>query len=350
MKRKILALLLAVLLLGTLAACGQTAASSKSAPQESASQAVPADGSEAAASGAAEGAKVALVCGGAVNDGGWNAAALNGLNMIRDANGAEVAYSEIVPAAEMTQVIRTYARQGYQLIFGHGFEFGEAMKTAAAEFPDTKFVVVNAVVEDAPDNLTCAVFKHGELGYFSGMAAALVSESKKLGIVSPDDNPNNTAEIESFEAGAKAIDPAAEVMVGYTGSWTDIPKAKEAAQAQIDKGCDVILSMGDAYSVGVYQAAEAAGIHTVGWVSDQYEISPNTVICSGITSVDMVYSTIGDRFADGSLVGGVNVFGIQDGAQKMSELYGLDDEQKAKVEQAMQDYLNGKLEIHSLYG
>lgn len=341
MKKKLMALLLAGTMLLGLAACSRTVEESKAPDQGgtpgSAAPAVSKDPSDI---------KVALVCGGAVNDGGWNATAYNGLQRIGEDLGVETAYTEKVAVAEMPQVIRTYARQGFDLIFGHGAEFGEPMSAVAPEFPETTFVAVNANVSDA--NLTGTVFKFGECGYFCGMAAAMASESGKIGIIPPDDAPNNKADMETYELGAKSINPDIEVYTAYTGSWDDLPKAKEASESLISKGCDVLLAMGDAYAVGVYQACENAGIKAIGWVTDQHNLS-DAIICSGLQSVSDVYLATAQRFVEGTMESGVQVYGMPDGAQGISEFYGLSEEQSSQIKAAIQDYLDGKLEVPTLY-
>ena len=352
MKKKLLALLLATLMVLGLAACSRDTGSGDSASPAPAGSDTPAasdDGGSSAAGTPRDPStvKVALVCTGATNDGGWNASAYDGLMRIQDELGVEVAYSEKIAIAEVPNVLRTYARRGYNLIFGHGAEFGEPMSTVAPEFPDVQFVAVNASVEG--DNLSGTVYKFGECGYFCGMAAALVSETGKIGIIPPDDAPNNKADTDTYELGAKAVNPDIEVMVAYTGSWDDLPKAKECAESLISQGCDVLLPLGDAYSVGVFQACEENGIKSMGWVSDQHSLSPDTNICSGIQSNADVYVATAQSFLDGSFVPGVNVYGFENGAQGMSEFYGLTDEQAAQVEEAMDAYLAGELEIPTLY-
>lgn len=344
MKKKLMALLLAGTMILGLAACSRSVEQPDPTPAQNTGTPV-----ESSAPGGAKDpseVKIALVCTGAVNDGGWNASAYDGLMRIKDELGVEVAYSEKIAIAEVPNVLRTYARQGFDLIFGHGAEFGEPMTTVAPEFPDVQFVAVNASVEGA--NLSGTVYKFGECGYFCGMAGALASETGKIGIIPPDDAPNNKADMDTYELGAKSINPDIEVMVAYTGSWDDLPKAKECAESLISQGCDVLLALGDAYSVGVYQACEEKGIKSMGWVSDQSGLS-DTVICSGLQSNADVYVATAQSFLDGSFVPGVNVYGMANGAQGMSEFYGLTDEQAAQVKDAMQAYLDGKLDIPTLY-
>lgn len=337
--RKTIALLLAMVLLLAFAACGPADTGDNNNTAGKTDSTDPAGDNKV---------RVALVCEGAVNDGGWNSKAYEGLKLIEEELGLEVAFSEKVPVAEMAQVIRTYARQGYDLIFGHGSQFGEPMASVSPEFPDVTFVPVNAAESGA--NMSGTVFKFGECGYFCGMAAAMVSETGVIGIIPPDDAPNNKADIDTYEQGAKSINPDIEVLVAYTGSWDDLPKAKEAAESLINQGADVLQSLGDAYAVGVYQACEEAGIHSLGWVTDQYEMSKSTIIASGLQDIGSVYLGTAQRYVEGTMeMNTVQVYGMADGAQGMSEFYGLNEEQTAQIEQAMQDYIDGKLDISTLY-
>ena len=331
MKRRFFVILLTLAISMALAACSRTTDSSGSSSSGSPQSQSP-----------DQQVKIAMVCTGAVNDGGWNASAYDGLMRIQEELGVEVAYSEKVAVAEIPNTLRTYARQGFSLIFGHGAEFAEPMTLVAPEFPEVQFVALNSTVEG--ENLSSTTFKFGECGYFCGMAAALVSQTGKIGIIPPDDAPNNKADTDGYRLGAQAVNPDIEVMVAYTGSWDDLTKAKECAESLISQGCDVLLALGDAYAVGVYQACEENGIHAIGWVSDQRSLS-DTIICSGIQSVADVYVITAQSFLDGTFTPGVNVYGMADGAQSMSEFYGLTEEQAAQIEQAMQQYLDGEIEI-----
>ena len=60
--------------------------------------------------------------------------------MIKDEMGAEVAFSESTPVADFDSVFRRFAEQGYDLIIGHGFEFGDVVMRIAPDFPNVKFV------------------------------------------------------------------------------------------------------------------------------------------------------------------------------------------------------------------
>src|ERR1043165_2891061 len=81
--------------------------------------------------------KVGLLTPGSINDGGWNNIAWQGLQRIRKDLGAQVSNQEGKTPAEIAEACRSYAKNGYDLAFGHGFEFQDAAMAAGKQFPKT---------------------------------------------------------------------------------------------------------------------------------------------------------------------------------------------------------------------
>lgn len=79
--------------------------------------------------------RIALIMVGSISDGGWNQLAYEGLADL-DAQGFDTAYVENVTQARIPEVVRGYADDGFDLIIGHGFEFGSAFTEIAPEYPD----------------------------------------------------------------------------------------------------------------------------------------------------------------------------------------------------------------------
>ena len=90
--------------------------------------------------------RVALLTPGPISDGGWNASAYDGLQLIKKELGAEVSNVQTGTPSEFAQGFRDYAQQGYDLVFGHGFEFQDPALQVGAEFPRTAFVVSSGSV------------------------------------------------------------------------------------------------------------------------------------------------------------------------------------------------------------
>ena len=290
--------------------------------------------------------KVAMVTSGPTNDHGWHQNALEGVTAISEKFGWEMAYSESVAAAQQQNVLRQYAQQGYDLIFCHGYEWGDPLKAVAPDFPDTMFVQINSTTEG--DNIVGTNFKFGELGYFTGMAAGLMTKNNKIGIVAAQDAPQVTADSDTIKAGALAVNPNADVNVSFVGSWDDVVKGQQVAQAQIDRGVDILVIIGDAFAPPAIKLAESKGIMAIGgWSGDAYDLAPGTIITSGVQDVPFVYMSVAEQFAAGTLKGNTTfVSGFAEKTQRLGK-WGdfVPQDVKDKVNTAIDEYLAGSLDI-----
>src|SRR5947207_3446329 len=93
--------------------------------------------------GAPPAMKVGLLTPGSVNDNGWNAIAYEGLQRIHRELGAEISHQETRTPAEIEEGFRAYGSQGYDLVFGHGFEFQDPARKMGAKFPKTVYVTTS---------------------------------------------------------------------------------------------------------------------------------------------------------------------------------------------------------------
>src|SRR5688572_6309557 len=82
--------------------------------------------------------KVALLTPGPISDQSWNGGAYEGLMWIRDSLGAKVSHIQTRTPAEFDENFRQYGAQGYDLVFGHGFEFQDAALRVGPQFPRTR--------------------------------------------------------------------------------------------------------------------------------------------------------------------------------------------------------------------
>jgi basic membrane lipoprotein Med (substrate-binding protein (PBP1-ABC) superfamily) len=200
--------------------------------------------------GAMKGQKIAAVFSGPVNDAGWTTSAYKGLVHLRDTYGMEIAYTENVQPADAEQVFRDYAKAGFNIVFGHGFEWAEAIEKVAKEFPDTKFMQTNGGAADIP-NLYTVTNSAGEGGYFVGMIACLITKTNKVAYVAGTQFPLLDHHIKMTRQACKVLGKeSVEVIESYVGSWADPAKAKELAAADIENGVDVLILEADAGDLG----------------------------------------------------------------------------------------------------
>ncbi|MBF24831.1 MAG: hypothetical protein CML18_14980 [Pusillimonas sp.] len=200
--------------------------------------------------------KVALVLPGSVTDGTFNSAAAEGIKKAQEKYpNLQVSIRENTQVAEAQEALSSYARDGYDIVIGHGFQFADPAKRIHKRFPDTWFIINTAKVAEAP-NLASFDNRWGDAGYIAGAVAALLTESGKIGNIPAIPVPVIQEYDEGFKRGAARINPDIEVVSAFVGSFSDIAKAKEITTSMIDSGADVVSAIGNENVVGTLQAAK----------------------------------------------------------------------------------------------
>ena len=229
--------------------------------------------------------KVAVLLPASITDGGWNALGYDGLKAIEKELGAKISHVESRTPTDQEAHFRDYALDGYQLIFGHGFEYQDPAQSVAPDFPETVFITSTG--STVTDNISPMIFGIEEPVYLLGIIAGSMTQTNKIGIVGGQNIPAINSTFAAFERGVKSVNPDAEVRRAYVGNWEDIGKGKELALAQINEGIDFIFPNADVAGLGAFQAVEAAQadgktVYTFGANRDQSELSPTTILANAI--------------------------------------------------------------------
>jgi basic membrane protein A and related proteins len=223
--------------------------------------------------------KVALLTPGPISDKSWNGGAYAGLMAIRDSLGAEVSHIQTKTPAEFDENFRQYGAKGFNLVFGHGFEFQDAALRVAPSYPKTVYVTTSG--SSVAKNVAGADFAFEEASYLAGMIAGATTKSNKLGVIGGTELPPVKRSFAAFEQGAKSVNPRVSVIVSYIGNWDDASAGKEQAIAQISRGVDVIFQNADAAGLGIFQAVkEAKGVRIIGSNANQNDIAPDQTLGS----------------------------------------------------------------------
>ncbi len=318
-KRGLSFIVIAVMLATVFAACSASKPVETTAP--------------AATTAAKPALKAALLLSGPINDGGWNTDAYNGLMKLKE-KGYETAYTENVTQADQESILRDYAKKGFNLIIGHGFEYGDALTAVAKDFSDVRFLQIGGASTNGT-NLASGEFRLGQLSYILAGVAARTTKSNKIGFVGAQEIPTIQAEVDTIKEQAPKVNPAVSVTVAYTGSWVDINKGKEAALAQINTGVDVIIGIGDACDAGAIQACQEKGIKFIGWSGDLNTLAPDIVLTSGVQSVSTIIDGVGQNILEGKFVAEHKVYGVEEGIEFLGTFSPTVD--AAVKEQALKD-------------
>ncbi|KFE35797.1 BMP family lipoprotein [Thioclava atlantica] len=283
-------------------------------------------------------------------DKSFNEAAFNGAKRWADETGGSYKELEMQSEAQREQALRKLAESGANPIVMTGFAFGDTLNNVAPDYPDTKFAIVDMVV-DQP-NVESIVFKEEQGSYLVGLMAGMASKTGTVGFVGGMDIPLIRKFACGYVQGVKAANPDAKVIQNMTGTtpaaWNDPVKGGEIAKAQISQGADVIYAAAGGTGIGVLQAAADAKVLSIGVDSNQNYLHPGQVLTSMLKRVD---NAVYDAFKAGpDLKPGIKVMGLaQDGVG-----FALDDDNKAlvtpemlkAVDQAKADIIDGKIEVH----
>ncbi|WP_320130297.1 BMP family protein [uncultured Sphaerochaeta sp.] len=260
--------------------------------------------------------KVALLLSGPANDQGWNAVAFAGLKAAEEKYNLETAYSENVGIADGEAAFTDYASQGYDLVIGHGFQFGDPAVRVSANFPKTKFMAIESNVYS--ENAASYVMACEQAGYLMGMLSSYMSKTGIIGIVGGFEQPSIVKVVEAYKLGAKAARPDIKVLEVYIGSFTDVALGKEAGLSMADQGADVLSHIANQAGTGVIKAAQERGLLATGDSYDQNSIAPDTVMASTVYSVPALVLSAVEKVKNGTYVGGVFNLGMKDGVVDIS--------------------------------
>ena len=255
--------------------------------------------------------RVALLTPGSVGDGGWNAAAFAGLNLIKDQLGADTALVQTRSPADFDDGFRDFAERGFQLIFAHGFEYTDEALKVARSFPQTYFIVSSGSASS--NNVASVTFDVDEATYVEGVIAGGVSKTGVAGAIGGIEIPSIRLTFEGFKRGFLAVQPKGRLLVSYTGNFDDIGAAMEAARAQISQGADVLIHNADAAGLGVFRAASQAHVFAFGAFNNQNSVAPDVVLASAVTSTPLAFLKIARAVKAHQFHPGMLEFGMKDG-------------------------------------
>jgi len=284
-------------------------------------------------------------------DKSFNEGVYKGAEKFKKDTGIEYRDFEIQNDSQREQALRNFARRGFGPIIAVGFAQAAAVEKVAAEYPDTKFAIIDMVV-DKP-NVSSILFKEHEGSYLVGMLAAMASKSGKVGFVGGMDIPLISRFACGYAQGVVAVNPDATVIANMTGTtpsaWNDPVRGGELTRGQIAQGADVVYAAAGGTGLGVLQVAEDEGIFSVGVDSNQNYLHPGSVLTSMIKRVDVV---VEDAFTAGTDVEtGLFVFGLAESGVG----YALDEhnaelvsaEMREAVDAARDGIIAGDIMVHN---
>ena len=235
-----------------------------------------------------------------VGEAGWTYQHELGRRALERALGARVrtiAVEGVAEGPDAERVMRDLvAQQGARLVFATSFGYLEPALRVAADFPQVRFEHAGGY-KTAP-NLATYDARYYEARWLAGKT----SRSGVAGYVAAFPVPEVVQGINAFTLGMRAANPKATVRVVWLNTWFDPAKERDAAQALIDQGADVLTH--HSASTAVAQTAQAnfarRGVRVVPYPSDMRAFAPDAQLVAIVHRWGGFYTRIARSVLDGT--------------------------------------------------
>jgi basic membrane protein A and related proteins len=221
------------------------------------------------------------------------------------------------------------AGREYNAVVANGFLLADAVSTAAQQYPNVKWAIVDfpwVALKDKPSNAVGLTFKSEESGYLVGYLAGLLAKKKGgkqvLSAVGGKKLPSVDNWIAGYRAGAKRANPRIKVLIDYSGDFPPsvAPKCKEIALRHISQGAQAVFQVAGGCGLGALEAAKEKKRWGIGVDADQAYLGKH-ILTSGVKRVDNAVYTFFRQADNGTLKTGRDlVFNLKNGGQDVGKI------------------------------
>ena len=318
MKKKLLALLLALAMVLSLAACGGN--DDKSGSNS--------DGKTV---------KVGLICIGDENDQGYTYNFIRGKDAATEALKAKGINVEWVPKwnigedSSCEDANIELAEEGCDLIINNSFGFEPFMLKVAPDYPDIEFVACTnqASWNDGLSNTHNAFANIYEGRYLAGVVAGMklqemidngdiTADQAVIGYVGAFSFAEVISGFTSYFLGARSVCPSVTMKVQFVGSWSDATEEANAASALCDLGCVMISQHSDNTTPAT--TAQSKGAFHTGYNNDMTGVAPEASLIGTRIDWSVYFEYIIEAVANGQEFDQDWCHGMDQGAVVMTEL------------------------------
>lgn len=340
--KKITALLLALILVFTLVACGGEKEPAKD-----------------------ERIRVVYIINGTLGDKSFFDSGYEGLKMINDKYGDKV-YTEY---REMTydntlweSTAKDIVAEGWDIVIAGTWDMLGYITELAGKYPDTKFWFFDERFDfdtNPYKNVYGMVYAQNEGSYLVGMAAAYMTKTNKVAFLGGMSNTVLNDFMVGYNEGVYKVNKDVTVNVSWANSFSDAAIAKDIANGLYQQSYDVIFSCAGSCGLGTFDAAvEGEGRYVIGVDGDQgayfasngQDNKAAVTITSMQKNVNNSFLDAMTKHLDGTLAYGTNaVLGLDGGFVSYSASKTLSADAVAAIEQAKADIIAGTIKVGTAF-
>ena len=248
-------------------------------------------------------------------------------------------------------LLRDLVKAGNEMVIAVGFDMVEPLTVVAKEYPDKKFAVIDAVV-DQP-NVQSLLFKEHEGSFLVGALAAMMTKTNKVATIPAMDVPFLNRFTKAYEQGAKYINPDISVTIQPIGSdmssFNDPGKMKNIALSMYSKDIDIIYPVAGGSGTGLFEAAKEKEKYAFGINSDQDDMAKGLVLTSMVKRCDVAVFNSIKSVVEKNFEGGIQTYGLENGGIGLTDFKYTKDmigqEKIDKINELKQDIISGKIKV-----
>ena len=291
--------------------------------------------------------KVGVVYIGDVSDKGYTYAHHQGILAMQEALGLTddqiIIKRNVTEDAACETALRELVEQGCQVIFGCSFGYMDYMAELAEEYPEVIFSHCSGYKSNET-NFNNYFGRIYEARYLAGIAAGLKTETNHLGYVAAMSLPEVNYSMDAYFMGAKSVNPDVTMTVKYTNTWYDPTLERQAADALLDLGCDVIAQHQDTAMPVI--AAEEKGVWACGYNADMTEDAPKAHLVAPIWNWGVYYTEAVQQVIDGTWKPENVLLGMKEGLCALSPISeNCAEGTKEKIAEVEEQILSGEFGV-----
>ena len=203
--------------------------------------------------------KLAVVFPGSIQDADYNTIGYVAMQSVEKSFGIKTAYSQKVAVPDVQRVLEEYISDGYNLIWAHGAQFNGSVLRIASKYPKVTFIIEgDAALKKQLPNVYMIGRDYFKGFYVLGVVASLKTKTNNIGYIGGLELPFTYGEMNAVYQAMQKYNPKAKLHYIYVGNFNDPLKTRQAAEALMGRGCDVLLSAVNLGNYGLYNAVKKA--------------------------------------------------------------------------------------------
>ena len=293
--------------------------------------------------------RVAALMPSAINDLAFSQSMYDGLLAVQAELGEEAFQFDVQDSTYIVDdaavALRDWAVSGdYHLLIAHGSQYGPIVEELAAEFPDVSFAWGTRQDTFGMDNVYSYAAASDEGGYFNGVLAAHLTESRVIGLVGPIEVGDGKLYADGFANGVASVDADIDVNIVFIGSFSDVPLATEAAETHIANGADILTGTAQ-MAVGSIAAAQENDVLWFGSDSSQDELAGDIGVAYQIYKWDVLLLDMISKIGEGDMGGDYYVLTLENEGLVMEfdQDFELSEELQAVAEATIAAIVSGDI-------